>query len=442
MTTDSPANYFLHQALTKCSGKPNYKKLKIIYDELKANARSVPSDLGGGAQGLLGLVMTAARYILIPGTVAFVRPPNPGPLVIPAGTTQHETARLRYEHGENIRKYREVVQCETLLKNMIVEAIEPKYLKAFKNRDTGAIEIPIHTLIERLFSRYGKVTATDVDKAELEVKKHPYHLSDPITDVFEAVDDLVHLAEKANCPYTDAQKLKFGMTIIRNTHDFEEAQKAWHAKPDADKTWANFKTHFEDEHDTLLEIRGLDMNNTAYHQAHSIAQTIVENNNKTFLQDMKDIEASVLEAIEAKNSEDDTYSTHSMNSDSLSSVTCSLKSENSEMMKTMLSMQDEIKSLKAELKNSNNRRGRDPNVDYSIPFWERPGSTHKYCHSCGPNKTHWGRNVKTKNLDIKMMQHGASGWVATHAASLRDSCEGVGKRLLILLIVTLFSVLK
>ena len=81
-------------------------------------------------------------------------------------------------------------------------------------------------MFERLFSKYGKVTAADVYKAELEVKKHPYHLSDPITDVFEAVDDLVHLAEKANCPYTDAQKLKFGMTIIRNTHDFEETQKA------------------------------------------------------------------------------------------------------------------------------------------------------------------------------------------------------------------------
>ena len=99
-----------------------------------------------------------------------------------------------------------------------------------------------------------------------------------------------------------------------------------------------------------MEICGLDMNNTAYHQAHSIAQTIVENNNKTFLQDMKDIEASVLAAIEEKNSEDDTYSTHSMNSDSLSSVTPSLKSENSEMMKTMLSMQEEIKSLKLNLK--------------------------------------------------------------------------------------------
>ena len=147
MTYDSPATYFLHQTLTKINGKPMYKKLKIIYDQIKANARSVPSDLGGGAQGLLGLIMTAAQYILIPRTVAFIRPANPGPLVIAAGTTQHETARLRYEHGENIQKYCEVVKCETILKNMIVEAIEPKYLKTFKNRDTGAIDMPIHTLL-------------------------------------------------------------------------------------------------------------------------------------------------------------------------------------------------------------------------------------------------------------------------------------------------------
>ena len=47
--------YFQHKALTHIHGQPTYASLKTLLDELEANASSVPTTLGGGVYGHLGL---------------------------------------------------------------------------------------------------------------------------------------------------------------------------------------------------------------------------------------------------------------------------------------------------------------------------------------------------------------------------------------------------
>ena len=44
--------------LTKIQGIPTHEPLRRIKNEIKANAASVPSDLGGGVHGHLGLILT------------------------------------------------------------------------------------------------------------------------------------------------------------------------------------------------------------------------------------------------------------------------------------------------------------------------------------------------------------------------------------------------
>jgi len=54
--------YFEYKKLTPISGEPTFQTLKDLKDELRANASSVPSDLGGGQYGHLGLVLSPAEY--------------------------------------------------------------------------------------------------------------------------------------------------------------------------------------------------------------------------------------------------------------------------------------------------------------------------------------------------------------------------------------------
>ena len=96
--------YFEFPTLTKIHGEPNYESLKTIKNELSSNATSVTSDLGGGAHGHLGLLLTPAEYAVV-SPVPYVRPGHPGVLNIPAGTPQHESTCLLTEHKDAIRLF-------------------------------------------------------------------------------------------------------------------------------------------------------------------------------------------------------------------------------------------------------------------------------------------------------------------------------------------------
>ena len=80
--------------------------LQKIKDELKTNASSVPCDLGGGANGHLGLVLTAAEYGFV-SPFPYVRPVHPGNLAIPPGTPNYQATVLREDHKEAIRIFKE-----------------------------------------------------------------------------------------------------------------------------------------------------------------------------------------------------------------------------------------------------------------------------------------------------------------------------------------------
>ena len=88
--------YFQHKVLTKVFGKPTYESLQTLETEIKANAGSVPSTAGGGANGHLSMILSPARYATLQGTIAWIQPANPGAFVppVPAGTAaQIEAAR-------------------------------------------------------------------------------------------------------------------------------------------------------------------------------------------------------------------------------------------------------------------------------------------------------------------------------------------------------------
>ena len=120
MTSSAPVNYvktyFIHPTLTPIRGEPEYSTLKVLKNELKANASKVSSDLGGGNHGHLGLVLTPAEFAMI-SAVPYVRPIHPGNLTIPAGTRNHEANRLTLAHTETIRVFRETIEVEKALLN-------------------------------------------------------------------------------------------------------------------------------------------------------------------------------------------------------------------------------------------------------------------------------------------------------------------------------------
>ena len=73
-----------------------------------------------------------------------------------------------------------------------------------------------------------------------------FDLTEPLILMYNEVDDLVDLAIAAKIPYTEHQIVSLGLTLIKNTNDFETGITDW-IKTTTTKDWDSFKIHFEIE---------------------------------------------------------------------------------------------------------------------------------------------------------------------------------------------------
>ena len=162
------ALFFKYKTPTPIQGTPTKKTLKRLKQELRANASSVESDLGGGDHGYLGLVLTDTKYATVLPTT-FTAPTYPATLTIPTGTSQVEALNLREQHKKARQTYYGCKNVEKALQHHIQDAIEDKYLETLVDEDTQLIQDNIPAVLQYLFNTYGKIPSEDVKQKEIEI---------------------------------------------------------------------------------------------------------------------------------------------------------------------------------------------------------------------------------------------------------------------------------
>ena len=138
--------YFQHKVLTKVHGKPTYEALRTLTTELKANAGSVPTTIGGGLYGHLGLILTDIRYATLPGTVPWTTPLNPGVFAPPAAGTAAQIDAAKDVWKEAKLSFDLVQATEKALIAQVVDSLDPIYIRALLNRDTGQYSTSIRAV--------------------------------------------------------------------------------------------------------------------------------------------------------------------------------------------------------------------------------------------------------------------------------------------------------
>ena len=243
---DYKNNYFEYPELSRIPGEPDTKDLITIQRQIRANALTVHTVLGGGHHGHLGLVCNAATYALIPNTQPYVRPNAPGPLIPIAGATQFQIQQQRDQHSEETRLFREVLAIERALTQQFVAAVEPKYLKALRDPITNKINRTIPEILAHLFNAYGHVTAQELYDLKQKVETMHFSPTEPIDTLITEIDDLADIAELAGSPITDRQRVDMGYIILQRCKPFKTGLREWNAFQPGNRTWVNFKQHFSD----------------------------------------------------------------------------------------------------------------------------------------------------------------------------------------------------
>ncbi len=140
--------------LTKIHGQPTSHDLTILEKELIAILAGIPTALGGGNFGHVGVIMEATAYSTMTADIAFANPAYPG--VYPAGLAANAAAtvlaRAEAEHKELINQFKTFEGVRQGVKDLILEAVDNKYLIEIEHETLGYLNQTPRQMLDHLLA--------------------------------------------------------------------------------------------------------------------------------------------------------------------------------------------------------------------------------------------------------------------------------------------------
>jgi hypothetical protein len=189
------------------TGEPDYATIGQITQTLYGNVASLPTTIGDGAHGHIGLIMTTVLYATLTPT-AYTVPDDPGPVVIhAANASQAIRERNSITYKEARRIYDNNANMDSALKTQIIDAIKDTYLCELRNKYTGYLGVTAQDLIDHLLDRYGKITPADIAACKQCINE-PIDASQAIDVYFQTIDDCIQYADDGQVAFTTGQILQ------------------------------------------------------------------------------------------------------------------------------------------------------------------------------------------------------------------------------------------
>ena len=231
------------ESVTKIHGQPTSHDLTILEKELIAILAGIPTALGGGNFGHVGVIMEAASYSTMTGGIAFVDPANPG--VYPAGLAANAAATIRAraeaEHKEFINQFKTFEGVRQGVKDLILEAVDNKYLIKIEHETLGFLNQTPRQMLDHLLARGGALDFADTKKLLAE-RDGEWNVSENPQLYFNRVEKAMKGLLRNGITSDPNERRDIALFYLKATGEFDAAVREWEAKPAADKTWANIKT--------------------------------------------------------------------------------------------------------------------------------------------------------------------------------------------------------
>ena len=382
-------------------GEPNYETIKAVHDILKSNAAAIPTTLGGGAHGQLGLVLNPAVYIVI-SDQAYDRPANPGLTPnIPAGSTNAQIGVLTRNFNAEYKTYTECIRTDQALKQLLLGAVEDMYVSSLRNQYTGYTAVTTWDIITHLYDTYGQISDLDLDENEKRIKKK-YEPDQPIDVLFKQIEEAEEYATTGNSPFTARQIVNTAFLLIFATGAYEDECKTWKRRTTATKTWANFKSDFMQAYKSRRDLQKLQKQATAGQLFGAHASKSIDNNTApTDISSVTDMFSQTTDKIEA-------IANATLESGNqvafLAQENVNLRAQVSSMQAILADMQTSLSSGQSSNTNINNTSSNNNNDNNRARRGKMRNrnprgfnaNSHHYCHTHGLTRTphHTSQNCR------------------------------------------------
>ena len=237
------------ETVTKIHGQPTSQDLTNLEREIVAILANIPTTLGGGNHGHVGVIMDPTEYNTMTGGIDFVNPANPG--IYPAGLAANAAAgtRAREEaiHKELIAQFETFEGVKLGTKDLILEAVDHEYLSEIEHDTLGFLNQTPRQMIQHLLTRGGALDFADT-KDLLAERDGEWNVTENPQLYFNRVEKAIKGLIRNGINSDLNERRDIALFHLKATGEFDPAVREWEAKPAAQKTWANIKTFISTEY--------------------------------------------------------------------------------------------------------------------------------------------------------------------------------------------------
>jgi hypothetical protein len=222
LTVEEIVNGLPNPSLPKIDNKSTFEDINVTTRLLNANAISVPSILGGGAHGHLGIITTQVEYAAISAT-SWVEPFNPGAItIIPPGIKALDAAQIVRMHDEFCRINTNIINVDQALKRIMLEAYDNMYTSQLEDyllqyTNLLSLEVLLH-----LKQTYGFINPTQLPENYNKMTA-PINFQDPIETLLKQIEDGVGYANAGMQPCMEVQYVNITFLLILNSGAIPDA---------------------------------------------------------------------------------------------------------------------------------------------------------------------------------------------------------------------------
>ncbi|KAG7342201.1 hypothetical protein IV203_007293 [Nitzschia inconspicua] len=209
---------FPHDPLTPITGRPTSNAIYTLTRQIYANAK------------------TGEAYIV---------PPNPGPHPDPvAGATNAQITAAANAYTNAVTEYALHKKTMKALLHQLLAAVEPTYYEELEDLTFGYADLAPLTLLTHLKTEYGTITDDDLvaNRANLLTTWNP---DDPLTTVWTRIRHCIDFATDTTDPISERNAMTLTLAGFVNSGVLMPYINEWERKDDVDKTFPNFRSHFD-----------------------------------------------------------------------------------------------------------------------------------------------------------------------------------------------------
>jgi hypothetical protein len=138
------------------------------------------------------------------------------------------------------------------------------YLDVLNDDMVGFENITARAILDHLFMAYVNITAVDLEN-NFEQMRRAWDPHQPVESLFKQIQDCADYSEAGGVLIWHPQQINVGYAKIFATGHFMSACRRWNEKPNVEKTWTQFKTHFAAAHHQHKQMQGESAATSGYH---------------------------------------------------------------------------------------------------------------------------------------------------------------------------------